>query len=94
MPYRLLTEAEQESVEARIAGCRKKIEEHQKYIEQLEGDLERGAWYSDTDIFSLPLPKPHCYLCGHSSGNRNCLRGYTFGVVCAVYVHFTQKEKV
>ena len=95
MPYRPLTEDEQRGIEARLASAHKVVEERQRYIRQLETELEMGNWYSDiSDLQSTSLPSSHCYLCSHSTGNRRCLKGCLYGTVCKEYRHFIQQESV
>lgn len=91
--YKPVSDSRRERIGELIAVQRRSIALAQTYIDSLEQELVRGTWVSDIDFSSLPMPEPNCYICKLSTSINTCSKGYTYGVVCEHYVHFTESKK-
>jgi hypothetical protein len=93
MTYRPHTKEEFESLDKMIDDTKKSIELYQKSLQQLEERKLQGAWDGPIVTIDLNTIEPSCYVCKHKNNPYvKCKKGRPYGIVCAWYKHFSDKE--
>ena len=92
MPYRPHGKEDMEKILSEIEMQEKLVSTAESYINRLQEKISNGEWYSDK-LSEIPLPKPDCYLCIHSTSIiKKCNKKHAYGSPCKDYKHFADKQ--